>query len=386
MELESTGGRRLRMGALVARYRTAPGAAPRKELIAAAREACQALKLRPTVRLVLLELAGCYGEQELASGLMVWPSNDYLCRKTGLAERTIRMAIADLQRHALIEPIDSCNRKRYAVRDRSGKVIDAFGFNLGSIWARRLDFTGEIMRQNLEQKTRDRLFDRITAQRNASVEALRALVGIGYRSDDLGYCFETLAKNQPRRAPGVSIDILELTLNNWEAFRELVEGLFLDHSKTETAGSGGAGRRHKEQDQDQSSDPWQESIDKEPGLIATTAGGPLTFGLLLEACPAALLYEPNIRTDVDLVLAGVMLRSTIGAHPDAWDEALRAVGKVAAAILVLYTLQLHEDDLRSGLFKIKNPGGLFRSLVRKVQTNEMDLVVELQALRRRHMT
>jgi replication initiation protein RepC len=108
--------------------------------------------------------------------------------------------------------------------------------------------------------------------------------------------------------------------------------------------------------------------------------------LLVEACPIITLYGYPIRNAADVVSAGRFLRSTLGAHPSAWEEAVEAVGALRAAAAVIYVLQLYDDDVSSGRNRIRNAGGYFRSLVRRVGRGELDLQAELIALRRRKMT
>ena len=143
MHTASTGGRRLRHAALAARQLALdPGRSiTRKELSAAAREAEKALQLRPTLRLVLSELVACWGEQAW-DRVLVWPSNDHLVSRTGLTERAIRFAMRGLIDLQLIVPKDSPNGKRYAIRDLAGEIVDAFGFDLTPLYARRGEWAG----------------------------------------------------------------------------------------------------------------------------------------------------------------------------------------------------------------------------------------------------
>jgi replication initiation protein RepC len=66
MQLASSGGRRLRHAALVARELALETGrtVTRKELSAAARDAVKALDLPTTPRVVLSELVACWGEQD----------------------------------------------------------------------------------------------------------------------------------------------------------------------------------------------------------------------------------------------------------------------------------------------------------------------------------
>ena len=59
-----------------------------KHLLKAAADAAKALALNPKERQVLTELALCFGGQELAAGLLCWPSNAHLSDRTNIPERT----------------------------------------------------------------------------------------------------------------------------------------------------------------------------------------------------------------------------------------------------------------------------------------------------------
>jgi replication initiation protein RepC len=108
--------------------------------------------------------------------------------------------------------------------------------------------------------------------------------------------------------------------------------------------------------------------------------------LILEACPTIHDYGKPIRDVADIVSAGRYLRASLGAHESAWNGAVAEIGTVAAAVTVLYVLQLYEDNLARGQEQIKNPGGYFRAMVRMVKAGKIDLSVELLAMRRRRMS
>ena len=176
MQLASSGGRRLRHAALVARELAleAGRTVTRKELSAAARDAAKALELRNGPRSVLSELVACWGEQEWER-LLVWPSNDYLVSRTGLSERAIRKAFRVLIDLQLIVPKESPNGKRYAVKDLAGEIVDAFGFDLTPVYARRGEWAERLIEQKQAREARKRAFDEITIARRAAEEALSAL-------------------------------------------------------------------------------------------------------------------------------------------------------------------------------------------------------------------
>ena len=175
---ELTNGAR---GASIAGLRARKAPAPehvtgvtRKEMSSAARDAGEALSLRPSLRLVLNELVGCYGEQMTADGLMVWPSNAYIMRRTGLGERTVRLALRDLIGLELIGAVDSANRKRFAIKSRDGTVMQAYGFSLNPLHGRRLDLAAAVLRRRLDAEALGRDHDRATV----AIQGIRAALSL----------------------------------------------------------------------------------------------------------------------------------------------------------------------------------------------------------------
>jgi replication initiation protein RepC len=108
--------------------------------------------------------------------------------------------------------------------------------------------------------------------------------------------------------------------------------------------------------------------------------------LIIEACPIISDHGRLIRTIDDLIGAGRYLRASLGAHESAWNEAVAEIGPVEAATAVIYVLQLYDDDLSSGLQKIRNPGGYFRALIRIVKSGKINLRIELLAMQQRRIT
>jgi len=374
-----SGIRRLSEGALTAGRTRAhkEEGVDRKALSSAARAAGRALELRHSVRLVLSELVGCYGEQALDKGLMVWPSNDYLCDRTGLAERTLRKCIAELVRLALVQPVDSANRKRFAVI-RNGVVQNAYGFNLEAIYARRHEFASLILEREAAAARARALFDELTIQRKAVEETLRRLkpdfpeVDCSAESGE----FEALLRSLPRRS---RLGDPSQALAHWVRLRSAVENLFYSASiAKKESGTGGAKGRHIESNQDCSVENCQTAQ-----RICEAEGDDLPIRLVVEACPVAAEYGHEIKTKADLVRAGKAIRSYIQASPDAWSEVARDIGEGGCAALTLFVAQLVADD--AGFGKIKRPGGLFRSIGRQVKLDRGKLRREILALRRRRL-
>ena len=384
MQLASSGGRRLRHAALAARKLAleAERTVTRKELSAAARDAGKALDLRPAQRAVLSELVACWGEQAWER-LLVWPSNDYLMSRTGLTERAIRRILRQLIDLQLLAPKDSPNGKRYAVKDLAGQVVDAFGFDLTPIYARRGDWAVMLMEQKQLREVQKRAFDEVTICRRATEEALNALAEHFPAIDrtELETRLKTLQGRTPTRSQvTLPADLLEA----WQLLRTQAEEVFYE------AGNAGLGVRHLDTDNGSPSETCNKGFPKKAEAVRSIEqpSEHLSPELILEACPTLGDYGQPVRDLADIVSAGRYLRASLGAHESAWAEAVEDIGTVRAAIAVIYVLQLYEDDVakNGGESRIKNPGGYFRALTRMVKSGKIDLAVELLAMRRRRMS
>ena len=380
MHVVSTGGRRLTRAVLAARDHCVEkerGVA-RKELSKAAREAEQALEMRPTLRVVLKELVGCWGEQELDGRLMVWPSNEYLISRTGLSERAVRNALRGLTELEVVAPRDSANGKRFARKNRAGEVIDAFGFDLAPLFARQAEFVAANDARRRQREQQDHLFDAVTIARRATQEAILALHAHfpEIATDDASDALSELMARTPRRSSMAQIEPL---LDAYQSLRLMVEKRFNE------AGNAGTKCRHKETDNGSPSESCIKRLRGEAEVVRETEQ-PVTLALLLETCPAYADLNVRIRDVSDLVVAGRFLRGSIGAHESAWLEAVDSIGAVKAAAAVLFVLQLHSDEVATGIQRIKNPGGYFRALVRMIADRRFHLDTELHALRRRRMS
>ena len=375
MQLASSGGRRLRHAALAARkFALETGrAVTRKELSASAREAERALQLSPPQRLVLSQLVACWGELDMAR-LLVWPSNQRLMAATGLSERSVRNAVRALIEHQLVIPKDSPNGKRYAVRDASSDtIVDAFGFDLTPLFARRGEWAAALAAQKHARAELKRSFDEITICRRAAEEALGALER-HHPAVDRCAIESRMALLQMRTPKRSGAALPEGLLDAWKEIRQVAEEAF------HQAGCGGTECRHIETEKESPGESCNKADrDEAPARMRLAA-------LLSEACPVICGWTRPIRDAVDVIAAGRFLRASLGAHPSAWEEAVGEIGAIQAATAVIYVLQLHDDDVASGSNRIRNAGGYFRSIVRMIKDGRLDLQAELLALRRRKMT
>ena len=347
-----------------------------REVKAAAREASEALDLPTSTRQLLQELARLWGEQDFGSRLLVWPSNADLMLKTGLSERAIRYGIANLVKLGLITMKDSANGKRFPIRNAHGHVIDAYGFDLTPLYARRGEFEAILARQKLVRASLRLIHEQITVCRRAITEALLALsesfpeISVADLLADLS----DLMRATPRRSPHNDLESLERLKGLWMDLRIRAEERFYN------AGNGGTDCRHIEPTNLILNSIDQKVIEDDHAAIAAPQIEP---SLVLEACPAyAELYEKPIRTERELVAAAEYLRPCLGAHVSAWNEAVELLGPAGAAVIVFLTLQRQTDDPEA----MKNPGGYFRAMARNAAERKINLGLELMERRRRRMT
>jgi replication initiation protein RepC len=376
VETVHSGGRPLTRAALAGRRRVLEDGRTisRKELSAAGRDAAKALRLRPALRSILSALCAVWGEQEW-DRLVVWPSNEHLCGMTGLSERALRYGLRDLVTLEVITPRDSANGKRYAIRAPGGAIIDAYGFDLTPIVARKGEWANALAEATAREAHRRRSFDLLTVRRRAVAEALHGLLMRFPQTEvsDLLAARESLELDTPRRRVGGPGP--DLVLEAWGELQIMVEERFY------LAASAGNSSGHIKQDTGSPTDPCARAPGEEPGPIHLP--GP---DLVAAACPVAAEFGANLKTEADVIEVGRLMRGGIGAHPSAWAEACESLGAFRASVLVLIVAQLHDDEARRGEIRIKNPGGYFRQLVRLCAEGRYGIEAELMAMRRRKMT
>lgn len=377
MERVHSGGRPLTRAALTGRKRALDEGrtVSRRELAGCARDASKALRLRPALRQVLEALVGSWGEQPWER-LLVWPSNEHICERTGLRERTLRYALRDLVRLELITPKDSANGKRYAIRSLEGTIIDAYGFDLTPLIARSGEWAERLRLARAEAEERRRSFDHLTVCRRAVAEALHSLrthfpeIAV----DDLVAAQQHLQQSSPARAR--SCGDPTLVIEAWCDLRQRAEQRFYQ------AGCGGKISSHIETNNEAPIDDCNKGSSR-----TFQADAVLHPGLVASACPVAAEFGYEIQTEPDLIDAGSGMRGSIGAHPSAWAEACELLGSTQAAALVVMVAQLHDDETAGRrTVQIRNPGGYFRHLVRLCGENRYSIVAELLAMRRKKMS
>jgi replication initiation protein RepC len=377
-------------------------AVSRKDLLKAARDAVRALALDRSERQLIECLAVCFGEQQLASGLLCWPSNQRIEQRTGMSERTIRRAIGSLRERGLIVMHDSANGKRFPISNDKGEIVDARGFDLTPLHARAAEFAERARALDIEDQLRRQLRDDLTVARNALLD-LCAKDLSGVYAEILARASE-VARPSKGAAPEEYAASIEAYVTLAEEAREI---RYRCDASTEATGSAGHPGRHSEQDfkpsiddcnDDQRNTPSTfdqphdsnneasrertgDNVRRNERAVGIADGAiPKDLALWLAACPE--LSEWGTVSAIERAGAlGAGLIRTCGLARHAFERAAERLGVINAGLLGLFVVQRHADGEQSGGTPIRSPGGLFVMLAREIERGRHPLGKELVAMR-----
>ncbi|MGR9147713.1 plasmid replication protein RepC (plasmid) [Rhizobium leguminosarum] len=349
-----------------------PATADKQDLYQAARMAARVLKLSSNCRSVLDQLVGVFGGELIENRMLVWPSNAFLVERTGMSERSVRYALERLLDVGVIGAKDSPNGKRFAQRSR-GKIVKAYGFDLSPLLARLPELHDQL--QVIEDKERERsaAFDELTIHRRSAQEALKTLAETFPSIDvsELRARALELTRVTPRRSGAGSADDAR---DAWRTIREEAEGKF-------HAASAGKSCRHKDNNKYAPDESCNNGNDnpKDPERASVS----LNAGDLGTACPDAMEFIGDVRSDRDLIMGVSRMRGAFGVSASGWEEATREIGALCASATLVYVVQMQTRPA-PGSDPIKNAGGYFRAMVRLIKAGQVDLTREIFKMKIAH--
>lgn len=357
------------------------------------RDTCEArmiLGIQDRTLAVLDALLTFYPDNELSEkrGLVVFPSNAQLsARAHGIAGTTLRRHLAALVEAGLIIRKDSPNGKRYARRDGSGDLEQAFGFSLAPMLARADEFA-HMAQQIAAERKRFRLTKETLSICRRDVRKLISAAMEEGAAGNWGAIeghFVALLARIPR-APTTK-DLLPI-LEEMQMLRDEIVNLLEMQIKLEKTDTNGVhNERHIQNSNTDSIIELERRFENEHGSKSTPdlqpAGEPIKafpLGMVLQACPDIIDYGPGgvVGSWRDLMSAAVVVRSMLGVSPTAYQDACQAMGPENAAVAVACILE------RAG--HINSAGGYLRHLTGKARRREFSLGPMLMALMRAHGT
>jgi replication initiation protein RepC len=362
---------------------------------------------------VMNALLSFHPKSELSeeAGLIVFPSNAQLSlRSHGMAEQTIRRHLAVLIEAGLLIRKDSPNGKRYARKERSGEINEAFGFSLAPLLARANEIERLAAEVEAERLKLQRLRERVTLCRRDIAKLIEAAIEEGARGDweAIYQQFRSVVIAIPRTPTAEQV---ALALDELELLREeIVNQLEIQLNVENRSGNAAQTERHIQNSNPNSTSELEPSFETKQGempavnkerfavqtSVATAKDAKQHEGsersveqtgrkaelrsfplaLVLQACPEIIAYGPGGRVDNwrDLMAAAVVTRSMLGVSPSAYQEACEIMGPENAATVMACVLE------RGG--HINSAGGYLRDLTRRAERGEFAIGPMLMALAR----
>ncbi|MFK0278364.1 plasmid replication protein RepC [Ensifer sp. NPDC090286] len=335
---------------------------------------------------VMNALLSFYPETTLSeeNGLIVFPSNMQLSlRAHGMAEATLRRHIAALVDAGLLSRRDSPNGKRYARRNGSGAVDEAYGFSLAPLLSRAREIERMAAEIEMERSQLRRFRERLTICRRDIGKLIEVALDQSVRGDweAIHEQYRSLVVSIPRVATVTSIAPI---LEGLEMLREEVSNLLEMRMKPQNLSANpDQTERHKQNSNPESIFEPEPSSGKALGAGSSKRAGPraepmrmFPLGMVLQACPAIADYGPGgaIGSWRDLMQAAVAVRMTLAVSSSAYEDACETMGPENAGVVMACILE------RAG--HINSAGGYLRDLTARAGRGEFSLGPVLMALLR----
>lgn len=335
---------------------------------------------------VLSALLSFYPEQELSqeNGLVVFPSNAQLSlRANGMPEATLRRHLAVLVSAGLLIRKDSANGKRYARRDAKGSLDEAFGFSLAPLVSRASEIQSVAATVTADRLQFQRVRERLTICRRDVSKLIETAINEGAPGEWKSVCerFRALVASIGR-AP--TLEQVTGALEEMEQVRaDVVMRLEKLVNASNTGGNGLQTERHIQNSKPDSTFELEPCSGKEqaerPVQEKTRYAElkkPFPLEMVLRSCPTVSDYGcgGTISNWREMLTAAVVVRSTLGVSPSAYQEACEVMGPENAATAIACILERGAH--------INSPGGYLRDLTRKAGRGEFSLGPMLMALLR----
>jgi replication initiation protein RepC len=346
---------------------------------------------------------------------IVWPSASTQQEALGLSSSQAKAINRALIEAGVLTMKDSPNGKRYGVRDRIGRIIEAYGFDLAPIATRHAEFVRLAEEARVERAEMGRLRRRATVARKGIVQILETAAEYGVQGED----WADLARDTGSLAralrtierPAEMLRGVESLERRQRAARERLEVVLV---ATRAGPSGavdsdplGPENRPHQDTYNPSPNPQADTViandrrsppagtavpdqaapELPAGPQAAKPAKPVRIdGTVLRLSTDELVrlaprLRPYLTTPVpswpSVVDAADWLRGELGVSKSLWGEACLAMGREEAAIAVAIVSAKPAGHFRS------SPGGYFHGMVAKARAGELNLARTIWGLRAR---
>jgi replication initiation protein RepC len=387
----------IQVQAIAERFEGLPDSVSRGQALAAFKQAARPLGISPRLRDAIDVLFAFSAAQDWQPGSrpIVWPSNRKLETTLGLGRRQVQNVLNALIRAKLITPVDSPTGRRWGQRDaKTGKIIEAYGFDLSPIGLRHAEFIALAALAAAEERERAALRRRLTIARKAIQQI--AETALEHRLTDRNWRYWlaealTLVLTIRDDLPLEGMQAVVTDLEQRRAEAEAALRAAFDSQQITPAGAiecapittttqpkaDNSATSNMDSEEPRSStgdlpsspDPVFPE-DSQPELSALTPKFILNVSPQLK--PYAFTTSPSW---ADIVDAADGLRQQLGISRSAWIDACQAMGRYQAATAVAVIAAKGKT--------IRSPGGYLRGMTGRAQNGELHLSNSLWGLARR---
>jgi replication initiation protein RepC len=383
--------------AMAERFEGLPDGVSKGQALAAFKQAAQLLGLSPRLRDAVDVLFAFSAPQDWQPGArpIVWPSNRKLEITLGLGRRQVQNVLNALIRAKLITPVDSPTGRRWGHRDaKTGKIIEAYGFDLSPIALRHDEFVVVAQRAAAEERERAALRRRLTIARKAIQQIAETALEHQLTDRDWRYWLAealTMVLTIRDDLPGEDLQTVVAELERWRTDGEATLRAAFDSQQNAPAGAiectpitttnqpkadnsaicnaDSEESCNSQSDSPASPDPVSPERSQQP-LPAVTP----KFVLNISPELKSYLFTAS-PSWADIVEAADALRQQLGISRPAWIDACQAMGRYQAATAVAVIAAKRET--------IRSPGGYLRGMISRAQNGELHLSNSLWGLARR---
>ncbi len=321
---------------------------------------------------------------------IVWPSAETQRQGLGLSVTQVKAINRRLIEAGLLTMRDSPNGKRYGTRDRRGRVVEAYGFDLAPLAARHAEFTALAEADRLERQQLGQLRRRVTIARKSIAQILETVREYGIAGDSWPRLADETRQLVRSLKAVENVHILAVGTENLERrqmqAREALEQMLgvvdsdpleaknRPHTTTTNEMINLSDTVDASQTSSSAAPSPQTHLAPPPSSARAAANRPERPGLKLaphELVRLAPRLKPYLRGPDpswrDIVDAADWLRDELDISKPLWGEACLLLGREGAATALAVVSTKDKSYFQT------TPGGYFHGMLTKAKAHELNL-------------
>jgi replication initiation protein RepC len=327
---------------------------------------------------------------------IVWLSNDRLKEDLGIGMTQLKGAIRRLGRLRLVAMRDSPNGRRYGYRDRSGRIVEAYGFDLSPLAVRYAELLAAAESAAAEREARTALRRRASVARRAAYQLLETAAEYCVNGAELDGLEAAADRTAAAGRSTRDVADLETLVVSFEERVEAVRNWLQSELRKKESDPKRADLRPHIIPTNDPQACESATVNCSPKPSSAPSGGDLPAtarsGTGSEAeedpriAPSELLrLAPRLADAVpveqptwaDIVDGADRLRHVMGISKSLWGRACTTIGRYHAAIAVAIISTKPEASFRS------SPGAYFHGMIARAEQGELYLERSIFGLRER---